>query len=124
MVEKFGNTKWTSFQQNFVNRISYANDTNGLDTFEFEDLITSKVYKATPIFFDKEMLMQEELEYQNSQDLFLHCRNTASEVVIFDKHLMEYDNKVIIYDVFSKEESLRAYEENELAFINLILKRI
>jgi hypothetical protein len=45
-------------------------------------------------------------------------------VVIFDKHLMEYDNKVIIYDVFSKEESLRTYEENELAFINLILKRI
>jgi methanogenic corrinoid protein MtbC1 len=121
MVEKFGAYRWIAFQQNFVNRISYANDTNGLKTFEYEDLITSNVYQATPIFFDKEVLMQEELEYQNSQDLYLHCRDTASEVVIFDKHLMEYDNKVIIYDVVSKEEFFRSYEENEEAFVDRLL---
>lgn len=120
MIEKFGPAKWLSFQQNFVNRISYANDTNGLETFEFQDLITSSVYIANPIFFDKEALMQVELEYQNSQSLYLHCRNTASEVVIFDKNLMEYDNKVIIYDVISQQEFFRSYEKIEDESIDLL----
>lgn len=122
MIEKFGLIKWVSFQQNFVNRITYANDTNGLETFEFQDLITSSVYNATPLFFEKDELMRVELEYQNSQDLYLHCRCPASEIVMFDKNLMEYEEKVIIYNITTKVESFRLYEKDEVDSDVLLLK--
>jgi hypothetical protein len=114
MIEKFGLTKWVSLQQNFVNRISFANDSNDLEMFEYKDLVNSKVYKATPLFFERDELMKIELEYQNSQNLYLHCRYTASDVVVFDKNLMEYDRSLIIYDIKSGEETFRSYDNNDV----------
>lgn len=104
MVEKLGLNKYKSLSKNITRKFQFKNeddeDTDNLEKFEY---ITSNVVKkAVPIFLDKSILFNIELEYQKKLNIFKR----------YDINKSSYKNMIFIHDS-------RTFENNQMLLINI-----
>jgi len=109
MIDRLGETRWKVFGDNFVNRLKYSTAQHPLKTFHYLDERSEKVHKADPIFIEQASLMEAECAYQNLHQLYRGCRRNDNEVAIYDRHLFEYTQEVIIRNIKTGKEELRRY---------------
>lgn len=104
MVEKLGLNKYKSLSKNITRKFQFKNeddeDTDNLEKFEY--VASDSVKKAVPIFLDKSILFNIELEYQRKLNIFKK----------YDINKSSYKNMVFIHDS-------KLFENNQMLLINI-----
>ena len=120
MVEKLGLNKYKSLSKNITRKFLFKNDDEDTDNLEkFEYITSNAVKKAVPLFLDKNILFNIELEYQKKLNIFKRYdinKSIKNMILIHDSKLFE-NNQMILIDMNNKTKIIEIKEKvNEIEF--------
>lgn len=120
MIEKLGLNKYKSLSKNITRKFLFKNDdedTDNLDKFEY--ITSNAVEKAVPIFLDKNILFNLELEYQKKLNIFKRYdinKFIKNMILIHDSKLFE-NNQMLLSDINNKTKIVEIKEKvDEIEF--------
>jgi hypothetical protein len=104
MMTKMGEDRWLSFAQNFNTRYHFM----GMGyhgKFKVINEINDQELEALPMFFEEDQLDLIEWEYQQHNGYYdRYIKNTTNQcIVIYDHLLIEKENKLLVYDLKTKD---------------------
>jgi len=117
MIEKLGLNKYKAISKNITRKFLFKNDNDNIDTDnleQFEYLTSNGLKKAIPIFLEKEVLFNIELEYQKKINIFkkynINKLTHKNMILIHDSKLFE-NNQILLIDTNNKTKVIEIKEK-------------
>jgi len=112
LIEKFGESKYQTYQTNFQEIFKMATYEQVMPKFQYYSHYDGEVYISKPIFLEEKDLLKFEYIYQQETNQYstLHLED---EVVVYDGRLYEERKEVLVIDINTLEERSVPYHKEE-----------
>jgi hypothetical protein len=99
MLKSLGEKNWFSLLTNITQQYNFRNNEEYAFLEDHCYMYLENEYKSDPIFFKQEHLNKVELLYQNMNKIQEKYSLNTTEIIIFDTHEFERENKLDVFDV-------------------------